>query len=89
MAPNAITQSPHLPSESYISFSLSLVCIQFWLALLGSMNADISVMCFLGGFNRGKIPTPVPRTGSSVVDTGTGPTARCRTFIKGLSLHKA
>uniref|UniRef100_A0A3P8PWC9 Oxysterol-binding protein n=1 Tax=Astatotilapia calliptera TaxID=8154 RepID=A0A3P8PWC9_ASTCA len=43
----------------------------------------------IGGFNRGKIPTPVPRTGSSVVDTGTGPTARCRTFIKGLSLHKA
>lgn len=43
---------------------------------------------FSGGFSRGRTPTPAPRTGFFLVDTGTGITASCQTFIKGYFLHQ-
>ncbi|KAF3835096.1 hypothetical protein F7725_027654 [Dissostichus mawsoni] len=41
-----------------------------------------------GGFSRGKTPTITPRTGSCVLDTGTGNTASCQTFTNGHFMQK-
>lgn len=43
---------------------------------------------FSGGFIRGRTPTPAPRTGFFLVDTGTGITTSCQTFIKGCFMHQ-
>lgn len=61
----------------------SLICLSYG-RLPGLPHVLSCVSAVLsGGFSRGKTPTLTRRTGSFLVDTGTGNTASCQTFTNG------